>query len=376
MSTDLMRVSYMAAKSLLTRKIQFECDQIPYRYDNVPLKKILNWIFVEASARIHSTKPWGMPTILQIEPTNRCNLRCTLCPVAEGLTREAGFMEPELFQKIVDEVSPYVFLILLWEWGEPFIHPEIYRLIAYARSKGIRLVSSSNGHIFARGNHAEKVVRSGLDTLIVAVDGISQETYKKYRRDGDLETVLTGIRSVVAKKRELNGPTPFINLRFIAMKHNEHEIPRVGDLAESLGVNAFTLKTLYPGHDVDPSQDKYNEFIPANPKYRRFQYADDFMRIRQIQNPCKNMWRSPAIHWKGGVCPCSFDVEENYPLGDLTKTTLRKIWFGDTFQALRHRFRKNWDSIHLCGNCSYAYKGGDCSRDTMIRSVFLHPRAR
>jgi len=371
MTPNLMRGSYSAVKGLVTRRVEFGCDHIPYRFDNVPLKKIFNWISVEASARVRTPKPWGMPTILQIEPTNRCNLRCSLCPVAEGLTREAGFMESELFRRIIDEVEEYVFLILLWEWGEPFINPEIYEMIEYAHSKGIRLVSSSNGHIFAHGDHAEKVVRSGLDSLIVAVDGISQETYTRYRRDGNLETVLTGIRSVVAKKRELNLQTPFINLRFIVMKHNEHEIPLLRHVAESLGVDVYTLKTLYPGHDVDPAQDKNNEFIPENPQYRRFQYTSDFKRIRQVQNPCKNLWRSPAIHWKGVVCPCSFDVEEDYHLGDLKGTSLRDIWFGDAFRTMRRQFRENWESIHACGNCSYAYRGGDCSRDTIIQSTFF-----
>jgi radical SAM protein with 4Fe4S-binding SPASM domain len=372
MSASLMHGSCSALKGLATRRIEFGCDQIPYRFDHVSLKKIFNWIFVEASARIRAPYAWGMPTILQIEPTNRCNLRCTLCPVAEGLTRESGFMKPELFRKLIDEAGDYVFLILLWEWGEPFVNPDIYEMIAYARSKGIQLVSSSNGHIFAYGNHSENVVRSGLDSLIVAVDGISQETYTKYRRDGDLETVLTGIRSVVAKKRELNRRTPFINLRFIVMKHNEHEIPRLRGLAESLGVDVFTLKTLYPGHDVDPAQDKYNDFIPEDPKYRRFKYTDDFIRVRQIRNPCKNLWRSPAIHWKGDVCPCSFDVEESYRFGNVKDSTLRRIWYGDAYNSMRRRFRGNWDSIHLCGNCSYAYRGGDCSRDTILQSVFLH----
>jgi radical SAM protein with 4Fe4S-binding SPASM domain len=373
MASSLMRGLYSVVRGLATRKVEFPCDQIPYKFENVPLKKILNWISLEASVRARTPKPWGMPTILQIEPTNRCNLRCSLCPVAEGLIRESGFMKPELFRRIIDEVQDFVFLILLWEWGEPFIHPDIYEMIAYAHSKGIQLVSSSNGHIFAHGDHAEKVVRSGLDSLIVAVDGVSQETYTKYRRDGNLETVLTGIRSVVAKKRELNLQTPFINLRFIAMRHNEHEIPLLDNLAKSLGVDVFTLKTLYPGHDVDPAQDKYNAFIPQNPRYRRFQYTDDFARIRQVRNPCNHLWRSPAIHWNGVVCPCSFDVEENYPFGDLEKTTLRDIWFGDAYTTMRRQFRDNWESIHACGNCSYAYRGGDCSRETIIQSTFFRP---
>ncbi len=372
MTADLMKGAASALKALFTRRIEFPCDRIPYSFENVPLKKILNWLLVEASVRFRLRQPLGMPTILQVEPTNRCNLRCSLCPVAEGLARETGFMDPALFRRIIDEAAPYAFLILLWEWGEPFIHPDIYELIAYAHSKGIQMVSSSNGHIFAHGDHAEKVVRSGLDSLIVAVDGISQETYTKYRRDGNLDTVLKGIRSIVEKKRELNSRAPLINLRFIVMKHNEHEIPRLHGLAESLGVDVYTLKTLYPGHDVDPAQDKHNEFIPAKPEYRRFRYTNGFVRIRQVQNPCTHLWRSPAIHWNGVVCSCSFDVEEKNYYGNLRESSLRGVWYGDAYSAFRRQFRKQWESIHACSNCSYAYVGGDCSRDTILQAVFLH----
>jgi radical SAM protein with 4Fe4S-binding SPASM domain len=373
MTADWMKGILPGLRALRTREVEFPCDRIPYKFENVSLKKILNWLLVEASVRFRRRRPWGMPTILQVEPTNRCNLRCTLCPVAEGLTRESGFMDPALFRRIVDEAAPSVFLMLLWEWGEPFIHPEIYSLIAYARSKGIQLVSSSNGHIFTHGDHAENVVRSGLNSLIVAVDGISQDTYTRYRRDGNLEVVLEGIRSVVAKKRELHSATPLINLRFIVMKHNEHEIPRLHALAESLGVDVYTLKTLYPGHDVDPAEDKNNDFIPANPEYRRFRYTNDFMRIRQAQNPCTHLWRSPAVHWNGVVCPCSFDVEAHYPFGDLKQSTLREVWFGQAYSDIRRRFREKWESIPACDRCSYAYLGGDCSRDTIIKSVFMNP---
>ena len=242
-TASLIRNATTALKALATRRVEFGCDRIRYRFDGVPLKKLLNWILVEASARVRAPQPWGFPTILQVEPTNRCNLRCTLCPVAEGLERPAGQMELELFKSLIDQVGEYVFLILLWEWGEPFINPRIYEMISYAKQRGIKLVTSTNGHLFARKENAEKVVRSGLDTLIFALDGISQETYERYRRDGQLETVLQGIRNVVEAKKALGSKTPLINLRFIVMQHNEHEVGKLHELAESLGVVTPTSVT-------------------------------------------------------------------------------------------------------------------------------------
>ncbi len=371
-TASLIRNATTALKALATRRVEFGCDRIRYRFDGVPLKKLLNWILVEASARVRAPKPWGFPTILQVEPTNRCNLRCTLCPVAEGLERPAGQMELELFKSLIDQVGEYVFLILLWEWGEPFINPRIYEMISYAKQRGIKLVTSTNGHLFARKENAEKVVRSGLDTLIFALDGISQETYERYRRDGQLETVLQGIRNVVEAKKALGSKTPLINLRFIVMRHNEHEVEKLHELAESLGVDVLTLKTLFPGHGTDPTKDSENEFIPRDPRYRRFRYREeDSSRIRVRRNPCRVLWISPAVHWNGVVCPCSFDVEEKYPFGDLKTSSFKDIWFGDALSGMRRRFRDDWDSIPLCSGCSYAYEGGDCSRDTIVEATTL-----
>jgi len=371
MLSGLVRNSQAVLRALLTRTVEFEIDRIPHRFERVPLRKILNWIRLEASVRARPERPWGLPTILQIESTNRCNLRCALCPVTEGTGRESGAMEPERFRRIIDQARDHVFVILLWEWGEPFVHPGIYEMIAYAKQNGIQLLTSSNGHLFARGDNAEKVVRSGLDNLIIALDGLTQETYTRYRQDGDLEAVLAGIRAIVAKKKELNVQTPRINLRFIVMKHNEHEIPDLGGLAESLGVDELTLKTLFPGHDIDPATDRDNEFIPENPDFRRFKYTDDFSRIRRTHNPCPNLWRAAAIHWNGAVCPCSFDKAEEYTLGNVNQAPLKEIWLGEPYIAMRRKFRTDWESIPVCSHCSYAYEGGDCSRETIVKASVL-----
>ena len=186
MPKNLMTKGWQAVKALMTRQVRIECDRIPHVFHRVPLKKILNWILVETAAMARPERPFGWPTHLQIEPTTYCNLRCLLCPVNTGLNRPRGHMDFKVFQKVVDEVGEYLFFILLWDWGEPFLNPEIYAMIRYAVERGIKVVSSTNGHLFAQYDHADRVVRSGLDTLIVALDGITQETYEGYRQGGEL----------------------------------------------------------------------------------------------------------------------------------------------------------------------------------------------
>src|SRR5208337_3213314 len=97
---------------------------------------------------------------------NYCNLRCPFCPVTLGLGRGLGHMKLDMFTEIIDQLRDYLLLILFWDWGEPFLNPDAYEMIQYARKCGIKVISSTNGHVFASGDHARKVVHSGLDALI------------------------------------------------------------------------------------------------------------------------------------------------------------------------------------------------------------------
>ena len=375
----LISKTFQALKALSTRQVRIECDLIPYRFDHVPFKKIFNWLAVEASIYFKPVRPWGWPTHLQIEPTNRCNLRCSLCPTTIGMDRPLGHMGYQTFKKIIDEIGEYVFLILLWDWGEPFLNPNIYDMIFYAKKKGIKIVSSTNGHLFGNIDQAEKLITSGIDTIIFALDGISQETYEPYRQGGNLQTVLHGIRTVVERKKVLNSKTPLVNLRFIVMRHNEHEIPRLKDLARSLGVDALTLKTLNPCNldpysENNPEMRKQNELLPGDYVYRRFKYdATGLEVIRLRRNPCKQLWNNPVIHWSGAVCPCTYDPKEKSVLGDLNKNTFMEIWFGEAYRRLRRQFRQDWENILLCRECSYAYQGGNCAREIIAEASFFNP---
>ena len=245
-------------------------------------------------------------------------------------------------------------------------------MIRYAKMRDIKIVSSTNGHIFSAGDHAEKVVRSGLDSLIFALDGISQDTYEHYRKGGNINKILSGIKRVVAAKRKLNSKKPFINLRFIVMEHNEHEVPKLKDFAKSLGVDTFTLKTLNP-HDEFITDEEARNFMPTNPAFQRFKY-DPILhsRIRRKQNPCKALWNNPIIHWDGKVSPCTFDPNDAYTMGDITKDNFYTIWRSTPYLQLRSQFREDYKKIKQCSGCSYAFEGGTLSVETILPTYFFN----
>jgi radical SAM protein with 4Fe4S-binding SPASM domain len=368
-----------AIRALTTGRMRVMSDAIPYDFERVPPRKVLNGFLVEASVVFKPSRPWGGPTHIMCEPSSLCNLNCALCPVTIGLKRPVGFMTPDLFQRTIDQVADTAFIGLLWDWGEPFLNPAIFDMIAYARSKGLRLVSSTNGHPFVNPAMAERLVKSGLDSIIFAIDGATQETYQLYRQGGSLGHALEGIRNVVREKRARGAGTPLINFRFIVMRQNEHEIPRVEELAESLGVDVLSFKTVNTGCRNPYSKDESRrqmDFLPADPRFRRFTLGIDGLPERRRRNPCRELWTGPSVHSSGKISPCTFDPNEDYVMGDLHQQSFREIWTGEKYQNLRRRFRRSWESIPVCSACTHSYVGGSCSTETIAQTRFFHQPSR
>lgn len=378
----MIRKLSQAMSAVLTRSVSFEMDLVPFTFQDLPLKKITNWLLAESSVVFKPGRPWGFPTILQVEPTSRCNLRCKLCPVGTGLGRPVGDMDLPMFRRIIDELGEYLLLIMFWDWGEPFLNPDAYEMIRIARRAGIKVVCSTNGHVFASGDHARRVVDCGLDVLVFSVDGITQETYERYRRRGSLEKVLKGITEVVAEKHRLHSDTPLVNFRFIVMKHSEGEVPRIKEFASSLGVDVLTLRKFHfvpgSGIDLEPGSDEKTvgvgeTLVPSHSKYQLPMIpTGGRLPLRVERNPCKNLWNCPTIHWDGTVCSCFMDYNEQRPIGSLQAKSFREIWYGEGYRRLRRAFRDKWKELALCKDCASGFQGGDVGRDANAEAFFFH----
>ena len=364
----------IAIKSLALRRIKLQFDGIEYEYRKVPARKMWNWLLTEISADFQTATIMTRPTHLQVEPASICNLECSFCPVTTGMDRETGLMELETFRAALGEFSDSLLLVQFWDWGEPFLNPGIFEMISEAKKHDIRVVSSTNGHVFKNPRKAQQLVESGIDTIIFAVDGLRQETYQEYRQGGELEQVITGMKNVVNARKAQGTGLPLINLRFLAMKHNEHEIRDLEAFADKLGVDAVSVKTVNPYDGDGCATDETNglEFVPENPALQRFEYDQDSgKRIRLARNPCKRLWNNPAVHWDGKISPCAFDPGDAYTIGDLKEQSFREIWFGEKAGRLRRKFSDNYREIPICSNCTYAFKGGACSTDTIANVKFL-----
>jgi radical SAM protein with 4Fe4S-binding SPASM domain len=292
----------------------------------------------------------GNPFMLMLEPSSLCNLHCPLCAVGAGkLTRPQGNMSLEAFRMVLDEMTPYLIHLTLWNQGEPFMNPQLLEMIRYAKARKMVVLTSTNGHFLDNRQQAEQLVSSGLDDLIISLDGITPETYQGYRKGGDLDRVIRGIRQVVRTKKRLRSSRPYIELQFLIMRHNQHQIEDFRRLAKELGVDKISLKTL----QVETPQ-QARLYLPRRSAHRRYRLRNGTVQLKGgLRNNCRWIWFCPVINSDGTVCPCCFDKDNLFPLGNVFNSHhLKDIWHGTRYRDFRRHILTSRDRTPMCQNCS------------------------
>ena len=307
--------------------------QLSYHFTNLLKKPVL----------------WGKPFSVSIEPTTSCNLRCPECPSGlRQFSRNTGMLTIDLYKKIVNEIGKRLMYMILYFQGEPYLNPSFFDIVKDAKKRRIYTATSTNAH-FLNDENARKTVESGLDRIIVSLDGIGQETYASYRVGGRYQRVLDGIENLVKWKKELNSKTPHIILQFIVFRTNEHQIDEVKALSKKLGVDELQLKTaqVYEYKNGNP-------LIPTIDKYSRYrQKTDGTWEIKNdFKNKCYRMSVSCVITWDGLVVPCCFDKDAVYQMGDLKNNSFEEVWKSEPYKAFRTKVITNRKSIDICTNCT------------------------
>ncbi|MEO1054842.1 MAG: radical SAM protein [Bacteroidota bacterium] len=295
----------------------------------------------------------GMPLSISFEPTTSCNLRCPECPSGlRSFTRPTGMMQEEMFRKVIDELESTLLYLLFYFQGEPYLHPKFLEHVKYASSKKIYTATSTNGHFLTEEN-AKATVESGLDRLIISIDGLDQETYEQYRIGGKLDKVIEGTKRVLKWKNTLKSNTPHVVFQFLVVKPNEHQIEELHQLANELGVDEVGLKTaqIYDyenGSDLIPTIDKYS-------RYKKHQDGKYSIK-NKLLNHCWKMWHSSVITWDGRVVPCCFDKDAHYVLGDAGANDFESVWHGEAYQRFRKTLLGSRSNIEMCQNCTEGTK--------------------
>lgn len=270
------------------------------------------------------------PQHVDIEITNICNMGCPMCyTVLPAFVRlEHGFIDFDLYRKIVDECAAGgTYSIRLSIRGETLLHPDLIKMIRYAKSKGIPEVSFLSNGLLLTEELSEEIIDAGLDWMTVSWDGLGK-TYEKYRAPAKFEEAVERLKKFQEIKKRKRKLKPVVNVSTVwsAIKEDPE---------------AFysTFKPIVERVTCNPTLD-FDSHLEQDPNYA-----------------CPFPWQRFVIYWSGQVMQCINDPFEKDPVGNVRKHSIREIWHSSRMEEVRQAMiRGNGERLEkwqACRQCSY-----------------------
>jgi len=317
-------------------------------------EKLDNFILIEEEKAKREEIVTGYPYWLIIDPTNYCNLSCPFCPTGQGRNaRKKAMLSFDNFRKIIDEIGPYLIHIDFCNWGEPFLNRQLSEMIRYAERYYVDTKVDTNLTLFTEED-AERIVLSGLDKIIVSIDGITKEAYSRYRVGGDLDKVMQNLRILLRKKKELKKTTPYVSWQFLVFRHNEHEIEDVKRIGYDLGVDHVGITKAFVGDkDWIPLNEEFSNY--RREEVRGERTSDCFEKPQDAL--CNWPWEAITINPDGSVSPCCAVEDERDDFGNIFQQPFKEVWNNEKYRTARRYIKdKTAQSAdgNICVNCRHS----------------------
>jgi hypothetical protein len=349
-------------------RYDFVYDQMRISMRGMSRKKRLNLALAGLNLIFRHPRPWSMPLHLQLELTNYCNLHCAVCPTGTGeLTRRPQAMSPALAARVIDEVGPYLLTLTLWGWGESLLHPELGSILQAAAGQPAATLLSTNGACLGKDRVVDALTRFPPTFLIVAIDGLTDDTNARLRVGARLAPVLDAVRALAEQKARAGQRLPILQMRFIIMKHNQHEVPRLEEFAAAHGFDQVSLRRLSivatPAGRIaheSLSLDGENTDPPAVPG-----------RGLRPEFICQQPFWYPSVYADGTLVACEQDCNAEAPVGVIAGgTSFSDVWYGRQAREVRRTVRDAPYTLGCCRDCPA------CRRpvtDTSSRLITINP---
>jgi MoaA/NifB/PqqE/SkfB family radical SAM enzyme len=337
---------------LFSRRYRFSFDLMPIEIRHMSWKQRSNLAMYGLNLIYRRAFPWSWPIHMQIELTNYCNLKCPICPTGQkSLNRPPTAIDVHLFESLLNEVGPYLLTLALYAWGEPLLHPQLSSILEIAGKYNIATILSTNGQNLDDDRVLNALLNSPTTYLIVAIDGLTDETNSQFRVGARLDPILRGVRQLATRKKNTGSAFPIIHMRYLVMNHNQHEYSAIKAFAVEHMFDFLSIRTLSP---IDSPVTPYSEYLPQLNKFKAYQYNGD-LRIRRHDFICMHAFSYPTVFSNGCVVSCEQDFNAQQPYGMLSDTlSFKDVWFGKPALQIRQNIRDNPSQYSFCLNCPFA----------------------
>jgi len=292
--------------------------------------KLLNALLALAEMKAGRARVWSSPSVLRIEPTNVCNLRCPRCSCGiNSDPRPKGFMRLDDFRLVLEQNHPSAAIVRLDGNGEPTLHPQIFEMIRMAKVLGYSVSMSANFNTTLCAE-ADGILDSGLDRLVVPLDGLTQESYERYRVGGNLALVTGRLEALLGARRRRGLSLPLVEVQFLDWGYNHEEIPALRALVRRWG--ADKLQVISPDWPVDHAV--------ADPRRPR---------------RCFWLWHVVTVDWQLNYRACTNAWTFPWPRLNLRNVPARELWNHEMMREAR-RFNVDKSSALIAAD-----KGCNCN---------------
>lgn len=275
----------------------------------------------------------SFPPLMHVELTNVCNLKCPICPRTK-MTRKQGFISIELVDKIISETRSKTEFVTLNSWGESILHPEIDTIGCKFKDAGFKIQLSTNATLLTP-DRQDKLLKSGIDFLLLSIDATSEETYNQVRSGGDYTKTIANIESFLKKVKLQRVPMTCI-CQLIYNRLNMKEATSFQEYWKRRDAQVW----IKPYINWNGEDDIKNSYFPGD--------------TPQVSKKlCDWPWRQIVVHWNGNVVPCCCDYDGKLKMGNAYNMTLPEIWNSELFQEFRKKHLESRKTIEFCQNCSY-----------------------
>lgn len=339
-------------------------------------RRMFNKPMILVNRRLLPIKTLSIPYTIQLEPTNKCNLKCRMCHRSIMPLSGIGEMSFKNFKRIIDPLLPYLEAVWLQGQGEPFLCKDIFEMIKYLKSKLIYVNTVTNGTLLST-DICNKIVSSGLDEIAISIDGATAETYERIRTGADFEEVTKNVQTLTSLIAHSPRKDIKVAAFVVAMRENLYELPDLVTLIHGLGVRYLWVQDVqFQQLDAGLARKDESLRVLADQDDREKNQIESYLRkalqlvhkydmqiltyggksifnrlsISRNRQKCSWPWTSAYVTWDGFVSPCC--IPSTYFCGNLLQDPFKKIWNNEKYHDFRRRL-KGGEFPYQCVNCSF-----------------------